>query len=277
MSVDGVKTGIPRCNTINKKVEPLMSVSKLKSTYLFGIEIIDSNQNELSNEVFQQYIDNAISMLEHELDISISPVINHVEELDYHYTDYVEWGFIQLQNWPVIRVHSLDMVFFRDEEGNPESNQTIPNQWIRVQNHDGIIRLIPNARFPANLQISHTGAFYPEVLRSSTVPHLWRIVYDHGFEDGRIPTAINMAIGYLAAIQALIVGGNLVLGAGIASSSLSIDGLSQSINTTQSAENSSYSATIKEYQNIVFGKTKDEPGLLGGLRDYYKGQSMSII
>ena len=43
----------------------------------------------------------------------------------------------------------------------------------------------------------------------------------------------------------MITAGDLVIGAGIANISRSIDGLSQSIGTTASAENSAYSARIK--------------------------------
>jgi energy-converting hydrogenase Eha subunit A len=70
----------------------------------------------------------------------------------------------------------------------------------------------------------------------------------------------------------------LIIGAGIAATSISLDGLSQSIQTTQSAENSGYSAVIKDYSEKLFGKTKDDPfAILKILKDYYKGQSMNII
>ena len=46
-------------------------------------------------------------------------------------------------------------------------------------------------------------------------------------------------------------GRRLIIGAGIANQSLSIDGLSQSIGTTSSAENSGYSARIKSYQTEI--------------------------
>jgi hypothetical protein len=51
--------------------------------------------------------------------------------------------------------------------------------------------------------------------------------------------------GILSARNILITAGDLVIGAGIANMSRSIDGLSQSIGTTASAENSAYSARIK--------------------------------
>lgn len=263
--------GIPDCNRIMSKVQKLIDVDTLKRDYLYGIVIKDGDGKELPKEAFQTYINNAISMLEHYLDISISPVDGHIEDRDYHLNDYSNWGYMYLNNYPVRDIQKLEMIYFRDEDGEPEVIQEIPKNWIRLQKHDGIVRLIPNARFPANLQVSQTGNYFPEVLRTQTVPHLWRFTYNYGFEDGKVPALVNQTIGYLAASQALIIGGNLVLGAGIASSSISIDSMSQSINTTQSAENSAYSATIKDYGTRLYGANKDDPNsMLRILKNYYK-------
>lgn len=277
--VTGGKDGLVFDNTYNKKGEPIVTVEKLRQTYLFGIHIIDrTNGNEFSPEAYQQYIDNAISMLEHYLDISISPVKNMIEYKDYRLNDYAEWGYFQMNNYPIKCVRAMDLVYFRDEDGEPVSIQTIPNNWLRLQAHDGLIRMIPNARFPANLQISQSGAFFPEILRSQLVPHAWRVTYDYGFDPGCVPTLLNQAIGTIAAIQALIVGGHLILGAGIAGTSISLDGLSQSIQTTQSAENSGYSSVIKDYSDKLYGKTKDDPfSILRILKEFYKGETMNII
>ena len=277
MPVFGSDDGIKNSNKGSKRVAPLMSVDELKRTYLFGIDIVDNNGNELSQEAYQDYLDNAVSMLEHELDISITPR-KEVEDRDYHMNEYWDWGYFQLNNFPVIQVDKMELIYFRDENGEAETLQEIPNNWIRIQPHDGILRLIPNARFPANLQVDQVGNYFPEILRTRMVPHLWRITYTHGFKDGCVPVLINQAIGYLAAIQALIIAGNLVIGAGISAQSISLDGLSQSITTTASAENSSYSATIKEYQRLMFGANKDDPSaIIKRLKDYYKGQTMGII
>lgn len=278
-NVTGGKDGLVLDNTYLKKGEPIVTVAQLKATYLFGIHIIDRvTGKEFSEEAYEQYIVNAISMLEHFLDISITPVKNFVEYRDYHINDYAEWGFFQLNNYPAKCIRRMDLVYFRDEDGEPVAIQQIPNNWLRLQAHDGIVRLIPNARFPANLQISQSGAFFPEILRSQMVPHAWRITYDYGFDPGCVPVLLNQAIGTIAAIQALIVGGHLILGAGIAGTSISLDGLSQSIQTTQSAENSGYSSVIKDYSDKLFGKTKDDEfAILKILRDYYKGSQMSII
>jgi hypothetical protein len=277
--VKGGKDGLVLDNTYNKKGEPIVTVAQLKATYLFGIHIVDRlTGKEFTEDALQQYIDNAISMLEHYLDISISPVKKFEEFKDYYLNDYAEWGYFQLHNYPVKCIRQLDLVYFRDEDNVPISIQTIPNSWLRLQSHDGIVRMIPNARFPANLQVSSSGAFFPEILRSQQVPHAWRFTYDYGFDTGCVPVLLNQAIGTIAAIQALIVGGHLILGAGIAGTSISLDGLSQSIQTTQSAENSGYSSVIKDYSDKLYGKTKDDPySILRILKDFYKGSQMNIL
>lgn len=278
MAIVGDKSGIPSNTPRSKKVEPLISVTQLKERYLFGIVIKDADGNELPERVYQNYIDNAVSMLEHYLDLSITPVIGHEEERDYHFNEYTDWGFMMLNYYPVLRVQKIEMIYFRDVDGTPDVIQELPNNWIRLESDSGIIRLIPNARFPASLQVGSTGSYFPEVLRTNMVPNLWRITYDYGFEDGKIPTLMNQVIGLLASIQALNIGGDLVVAAGIASTSISLDSLSQSINTTASAENHAYSAKLKEYQNQIFGKTKDDQfALLKILKNYYKGQDLQMI
>ena len=249
----------------------------MRSDYLLGIDLKTPKGEEVDDATLQRFIDNATSMLEHYLDISITPFIGQIEDKDYRYSEYFEWGFFQLNNFPVIKINSLKLSYFRDANGDAEIVQEIPLNWIRIENHSGIVRLIPNARFPANLQIGATGAYFPEILKSSFVPDLWIFDYDHGFQDGCIPVIINEAIARLAAIQVLILAGNFVLGAGIASQSLSLDGLSQSVSTTQSAENSVFSANLLDHQRILFGRNKGDPSLMATLKDYYKGSSMAVI
>lgn len=274
----GSNEGLVLSNDSGKKSEPLVTVQKLKDTYLFGVFILDSAGNTPDDSFYQQAIDTAVSYFEHLLDLSIAPVLNHCEYKDYHLNDYAEWGSILLSNYPVIQVRSMKMVYFRDENGIPVTVQDIPKSWIRLQRHDGLIRLIPNTRFPSQLQISETGSFFPEILRASEIPHLWQFIYDYGFESGRVPILLNQAIGLLATILCLIPAGHLVLGAGIAGTSISIDSLSQSIQSTASAENSAFSATLKDYSARLFGQNSRDPlSMVNILISYYKSLQMNMI
>lgn len=277
MPISGGKDGLFTNNTFTKKVGSLITVEQLKNTYLSGLDI-NVNGVELSREVYQQYIDNAVSFLEHFLDISIAPVQNHIEFHDYHLNDYFQHGYQLLNNIPVISIVNIDLTYFRDEDGDPITVTTIPQSWIRLEGHSGIIRLVPNTSFPSKLQINTQGSFFPELLRYQHAPHAWQITYNFGFEEHKVPTLINYAIALSASMQALTVGGNLVLEPGIASSSINIDGLSQSIQTTQSPENSAFSATIKDYEGKLYGKRDGDPAaILTILRNYYNAQGMNII
>ena len=63
------------------------------------------------------------------------------------------------------------------------------------------------------------------------------------------PPAILDSIGLLAAMLPLDTAGDLIVGAGIASKSMSMDGLSTSINTTASSTNAGYGARMLSYKN----------------------------
>jgi hypothetical protein len=271
----------PAFNNIDgKKTEPLVTVAQLRATWLFGVKIRDKETGaDFSEDAYQNAIDTAIGLLETFLDISIGPVRNYKEYKDYRINDYEEFGYFQLDNFPIETVSSIKLVYYRDDNGEIDTQQSldIPRSWMRVNAHDGIIRLVPNGRMPGNL-VYGAGGFFPEIFRSRMIPHAWEITYDYGFCSGQIPVLLNQAISMIAAIICLITAGHLILGAGIAGTSISLDGLSQSINTTQSAENSGFSSTIKDISDKLYGTTKDDPfAIMKMLKNYYKGATITIL
>lgn len=269
-------------SSIIRRTEPIITPAELKRRWLFGVEIVDNNGNELSDQTLQDYIDMAVSELEHDLDLYIVPT-EMCEEKDYFANDYFEWGFLNLNNTQILKQEGIEMsvVYLQDDINGATTEEVvleIPQSWIRIREHDGLLRLIPNNRFPARLAVDNAGAFFPELFRrNGHVPALWRIKYTVGFEDGKVPMLVNQAIGLMAATHALNIAGDLVLGAGIASSTLSIDSLSQGINTTSSAENHAYSAKILQYGNILLGPNEKTPGIIQKLRNYYKGYTFNIV
>ncbi|RLG45227.1 MAG: hypothetical protein DRN81_02285 [Thermoproteota archaeon] len=271
-------SGSTRHNKGHTQVEPLITVKKLQEIYLFGVDVVDNDGNELPDTTYQAHINNAISTLEHILDLAITPRRTCTpEEKDYHANDYVEWGYLPLNNFPVIEINELSFVYTHDDTAQPETAMNIPPAWWRLNPEEGIIRLIPNNKFPGRLAVGSYG-FFPEIFkRQGHVPNLWRIDYTYGFAAGKVPVMLNHAVGLLAATFVLHLAGDLIIGAGIAGSSLSLDGLSQSIQTTSSAENHGYSAKANNYNEALFGKNEKDPGVLGHLKDFYKGADISII
>jgi len=77
-------------------------------------------------------------------------------------------------------------------------------------------------------------------------------------------------IGKLAAINIFHQLGDIILGAGIASQSLGIDGLSQSISTTSSATNAGYGARITGYLADLKQARVD-------LKNKYDGNALTVL
>ena len=272
-----------RGNKGYSQVEPLITPKELRERYLYGVTALDGDGKEMPDSTLQVYINNAVSMLEHDLDIFIMPR-DIEEQKDYQANDYFEWGYLQLNHYPLICLESMCIAYLRSvntttNELQDEAVLDIPPEWIRLDADTGIVRLVPNNKFPSRLQVGAGGSFFPELFRRhGHVPDLWVINYTAGFKDGCIPILINQAIGYIAAVQYLNIAGDLIVGAGIAGSSISLDSMSQSIQTTSSAENHGYSAKLKEYQNLLFGRTKDDQtAIMKILRAYYKGSTINIV
>jgi len=83
-----------------------------------------------------------------------------------------------------------------------------------------------------------------------------------------LPSDIARAVALKASLLTLDVAGDLIAGAGLASVSTSMDGLSQNINTTASATNSGYGARVLQF-------TKEYKELIATLRATYR--SMNIF
>jgi hypothetical protein len=86
-----------------------------------------------------------------------------------------------------------------------------------------------------------------------------------------LPADLKQAVGIKAATLLLLhVAGDLILGAGIASQSVSVDGLSTSIDTTSSAMYSGYSARAENLD-------KQYKHLMQGLRSQYRVTQFGVV
>lgn len=85
-----------------------------------------------------------------------------------------------------------------------------------------------------------------------------------------LPADIIRAIGLKASLLSLDVAGDLIVGAGIASISTSLDGLSQNVNTTASATNSGYGARVIQF-------TKELKDLMKTLKATYRAMNIAAL
>ena len=83
------------------------------------------------------------------------------------------------------------------------------------------------------------------------IPDYWDLQYITGFGIDDMPMDLLNLTGKLATFGPLNIAGDLILGAGIASQSLGVDGLSQGISSTSSATNAGYGARLITYEKEI--------------------------
>jgi hypothetical protein len=235
----------------------------LREYYLFGIPLEDLYGNKMKEGMLDHYIKSAIQHTQRMLQIVIEPVEVKDEVHDYYANDFLNWSFIQLHKRPVMEVTSLSMYF-----GDMKMFD-IPKDWVRMHPISGQIQLFPVSGSTGSLILTQNGSFLPTLLGIyPNAPGLWRISYRAGMED--IPDDLAEYIMKRASVGVLQVWGDLIIGAGIANQTISIDGLSQSIGTTQSPEFSGAGARIKNYMD-------DMRELEKRLKDTYLGINLGVV
>ena len=122
-------------------------------------------------------------------------------------------------------------------------------QWLRLDRRMGNFRIYPKQ---GKLQ-SFTVNSLPwiNIIGSYDYRDAYHIDYKTGYGNAElIPEDLRDIIGKIAALKMLNVIGDGLL-AGFSSSSLSLDGLSESFSSTQSATSAYYGARIKVYQDEI--------------------------
>lgn len=246
----------------------IFSPSELLEQYLHGISICTRDGRAMTEEAIAEKIRIAQKAVEQYLSIKFNRQVVE-ESRDFVRGDYKAWGFIKV-TYPVRQV--LDLTGFISTTRQIE----FPGSWVSFEvtsEEDLLYRTIHIV--PAGSDTTHTNSVIFSGITPNAgffgvqnIPNYWRIKYCTGFKV--VPANVRDAVGKFAVMQILAVLGDILLGAGIASQSLSFDGLSQSISTTQSAENSAYSARIKQYADEL---KREMPKM----KDWYKGlQFMSM-
>ena len=85
-----------------------------------------------------------------------------------------------------------------------------------------------------------------------------------------LPSDLIHCIGLRAAMLPLDIAGDLIAGAGVASTSIGVDRLSQSVNTTSSATNSGYGARVLQFE-------REFKAALAAAKSKYRTPNMAIF
>ena len=221
-----------------------ISSEELASRYFFGIPIKDQSGNVMSDENLAFFIQAATESIEGFLNIKLNKQVIS-EKLSYNLNEYRSWGYIPT-SFPVLAVGGLLGFLGKTEQIK------FPETWLSFKESTDptaaqrMVNIVPTVGAVDQSSVVYSG-ISPHVgwFGQQQIPQYWTIIYCTSFNI--LPADIADAIGKLAAINIYHQLGDIILGAGIASQSIGIDGLSQSISTTSSATNAGYGARITGY------------------------------
>lgn len=258
---------------VDTSYEAVLTVEELKRIYLFGVNLTDDAGNPFPDEMLVHFIRDAISEVQIELDIRLQPH-KFNENYDFYIREYENYGFLQLRNRPIVSVAKYALEYPAGEDV-----VDFPTEWLRIDRWAGQVQILPARGTFTQQLVSAGGGFLPLVFGGSDyIPDIIRVEYTAGFVLGRegpnnefgLPDAIKEVVGMKAAFGPFNSAGDLIVGAGIAQKSLSIDGLSQSVATTASATNSGFGSRLVQYEKQLKARM---PKLL----KYYRGSRMHVV
>ncbi len=244
----------------SKNIKTVITSRDLLDLYFYGIDTRAKDGSSLPKYIMDGFIRSAQDEIEKYLGIKILRQV--VEENQHYYgNDWYSWGVMQT-SFHVTEVTNLSGFY-----GN-QKHIDVPKEWLvsKKSSHDLYHRsvwLVPNGSGNIVSQ-AVVGGTAPFVLLGygSSCPDYWKLRYITGFN--KLPMDLVNVIGKLAAINLFNILGDLILGNGISSQSIGIDGLSQSISTTASAGKSGYNARVTMYLS-------DLKEALPRLKEFYTG------
>lgn len=257
----------------NKKNKGIVLNDKeLLSLYFYGIEIVNKQGTSINPAFLEWYIRAAQNEIENFLQIRLVKQIVE-ERSDYYMNEFRGTGFVRTK-LPIKRALSM--------KGKLGDQQVVsyPEHWLvfnRVNDNSTSRQFLVTPNSNVSETTLSEAVYGTNIIASlglvnrDQVASYWEIKYITGFDILNPPFDIMNLVGKMASIGLFDIMGDIALGtAALASYSLSIDGLSQSISTTNSATSAAYNARVLAYQKEI----KDT---LEKLKGVYKGITFSAI
>lgn len=232
----------------------VVTADDVRFTYLWGTDFKAANGQSFSDEQIRYFVNSSTASIARQLDITIKRVSiksdlsegeadERESPYDFRLDKIARYAVIKTRSRPIIKLHSLRLI-------SALSSQELKSFTV-VDKTKGILKLLRRPIAPTDTMRGIGGAI--GMYGAQTLaPHLfYAIDYDAGFESSDlISEDLREVIAKHAAVSLLnIVGDGLM--SGFSSSSLSMDGLSESFSSTQSATSAYFGARIKEYKDDI--------------------------
>lgn len=206
------------------------TAAELKDRALFGIPLTSALTGQtISDATLSHYIDGAISEIEHDLDLYVTPVtFNEKHDYSQHEFNW-NYNYTHLLHPNVISVEKVQLTFSNDATVFVD----FPIEFVHLLPTEGVIQLVPAfGTSTSGFIVSALSGAQFSALRAMGItqfPGGIRIQYTAGFETDKIPAAIIELIENVAAHKILTFMGPLIFPH--TSVGVSIDGTSQSVST----------------------------------------------
>lgn len=238
----------------------------LRYTYLWGTDFKATNGQYFTDEQTQYFIDAAITELERELNICIRKRVVRCEpekrnlvrttktlqgdydeeEPPYKYKreEISSRGMITTRLRPIIKVTKCELMNIANSPMDLLSS-------AYIEKKKGVINFVNRPWERSNTYNNIAKAIFPRGENQFRAYMYYAVDYEAGYETSDdIPDDLRQIIGKHCAISLLnIIGDGLM--SGFSSSSLSMDGISESFSSTQSATSAYFGARIAVYQKEV--------------------------
>jgi hypothetical protein len=230
-------------------------------TFLWGVDFRASNGASFTDEQIKFFIDDALKYVERTINITVKKtrVMSEPEkrgkqkgkdydESEAYYTFHQERvrrnGMITTRKRPIISVSRCDLLN-RDNTILPLLPSSV------VDRTKGMITFFNHTVRQSDTSRAVEAAINPSGPDAANRNLFYAIDYVAGFESSDdVPIDLRQIIAKIAACSLLnIIGRGLM--SGFSSSSLSMDGVSESFSSTQSATSAFYGADIKEYKDDI--------------------------
>lgn len=252
------------------RLEPLIDPDLLKSRFLKGIpltlRIKDPTTREpykITDDELKDYIEVAVDEAEQETNLILMPT-QFVEKLPFQKQDFEAFGYFQLPHRPVMSIEALNVTL-----ADTSDVFVFPTEWVETANLiHGQLNILPlafqgieggNGVIGGGINAGGgTAVFFNSLWNRPWVAALFGVTYTCGFKDGLMPKSVNQLIGIIAAMQ--VLSQIAAAYAGQTSTSLGIDGMSQSVSTPGPNRYQVRMQELKDQRALLVRKIKKSYG-----------------
>jgi hypothetical protein len=253
-----VQAGVMRA--VDTAYDAIMSIKELKEIYLWGQDegFIRSDGLYQPDYAFAHFLRFGVAKVEKKMNMFLLPRRQReLHDFTWQELGRAETLMLSVDCFPFLSIESIVLK-------RPGSDD-VPVDLSYVQFEGDIGQIVV-----------HAGAFGAMSSRPQPNTRVWlpmhlEVTYIAGFNPAAesLPADLIEAVGKEASFGPLNVGGDLIGGAGLAGISVSMDGLSQNVTTTNSSTNAGFGARLIQYQ-------KELKDYYDEARNHYKGIGLRV-